>query len=102
MSQLPVFEYTVWNHSRHRGDLQYSTTLNWGTRHFKIVMAIGVKKLHIVLHDGPAAPLRLTVDFIDAPISELERFAFDSVVYYLSRATPLVDAIQDPLPYWQH
>jgi hypothetical protein len=39
---------------------------------------------------------------LDIRVADLHRFAFDSVVYYLSQATPLVDAIQDPLPYWQH
>ena len=102
MSQLPVFEDTVWDHFRHRGELQYSTTVKWGYRNYNLVMVIGMKKLHVFLYDGPARPLRLTVDLIPAPITELERFAFDSVVYYLSRATPLVDAIQEPLPFWQH
>lgn len=102
MSRLPVFEDTTWGHFRRNGELQYFTTINWGARRFKIVMVIGVKKLRIVLHDGEARPLRLTADFMVSSIIELERFAFDSVVYYLSQATPLVDAIQEPLPYWQH
>jgi hypothetical protein len=38
----------------------------------------------------------------DTRVADLQSFAVDSVVYYLSRATSLVDAIQDPLPYWQH
>lgn len=102
MSRVPVFEDTVWGYTRHNGELEYFTTINWGDRNFKIVMTIGMKKLLVVLYDWHARPMTLKVDLISASIPELERFAFDSVVYYLSRATPLVGAIQDPLPYWQH
>ena len=102
MSQLPVFEDTVWEFARHRGRLQYSTTINWGYREYRLVITIGVRNLHIDLYAGTVRSMTLTVDIIDSSITELERFAFDSVVYYLSRATPLVDAIQDPLPFWQH
>ena len=102
MSRLPVFEDTVWEFIRHRGKLQYFTTLSWGDRDYRLVMTLGVKKLHVDLYTADVRHMTLTVDMIDAPITELERFAFDSVIYYLSQATPLVDAIQDPLPFWQH
>lgn len=102
MSRLPVFEDTVWDHIRHNGELVYFTIISWGALNFKIVMTIGMKKLVVVLYDGIARPFILKTDIIVASIPELERFAFDSVVYYLSQATPLVDAIQEPLPYWQH
>ena len=102
MSRLPVFEDTVWEYFRHRGELQYWTTLKWGYRNYKIDMVIDTKKITVVLYDGPARPLTLKADFISTSITELERFAFDSVVYYLSQATPLVDAVQEPLPFWQH
>lgn len=102
MSRMPVFEDTVWEFARHRGRLQYSTTLSWGIHEYKLVMTIGARNLHIDLYAGTVRSMILTVDFIDASITRLERFAFDSVVYYLSQATPLVGAIQDPLPYWQH
>lgn len=102
MSRLPVFEDTTWNYTRHRGKLQYFTDLAWAGRDYRLVMTLGVKKLHIDLYTADVRRMTLTVDIIDAPIIELERFAFDSVVYYLSQATPLVDAIQEPLPFWQH
>ena len=102
MGRLPVFEDMVWEFIRHRGKLQYFTNLTWGDRDFRLVMTLGVKKLYVDLYTADVRHMTLTVDMIDAPISELERFAFDSVVYYLSQATPLVDAIQDPLPFWQH
>jgi len=102
MSRLPVFEDTTWDYTRHRGKLQYFTNFTWGDHDFRIVMSLGVKKLYVDLFSADVRRMTLTVDMIDAPILELERFAFDSVVYYLSQATPLVDAIQEPLPYWQH
>lgn len=102
MSQLPVFEDTTWNYTRHRGRLQYFTDLLWAGREYRIVMSLGTKKLYIDVYSSNVSRMTMTVDFIDAPLVELERFAFGSVIYYLSQATPLVDAIQDPLPYWQH
>lgn len=102
MSRLPVFEDTTWDYTRRRGNLQYFTSIAWGHRDFRIVMTLGVKKLHVDLYSADVRRMTMTVDIIDAPILELERFAFDSVVYYLSQATPLVDAIQEPLPFWQH
>lgn len=102
MSRLPVFEDTTWKFIRRRGKLQYFTDITWAGRDFRLVMALSVKKLHVDLYTADVHRMTLTVDMIDAPIIELERFAFDSVVYYLSQATPLVDAIQYPLPYWQH
>lgn len=102
MSRLPVFEDTTWKFTRHRGKLQYFTDLTWAYRDYRLVITIGVKKLHVDLYTADVRLMTLTVDMIDAPIVELERFAFGSVIYYLSQATPLVDAIQDPLPFWQH
>lgn len=102
MSRLPVFEDTTWRFTRHRGKLQYFTDLAWAGRDFRLVMTLGVKKLHVDLYTADVRRMTLTVDMIDTSIIELERFAFGSVVYYLSQATPLVDAIQDPLPFWQH
>lgn len=102
MSRLPVFEDTTWGYTRHRGKLQHFTNFTWGCHDFRIVMTLGVKKLYVDLYSSEARRMTLTVDMIDAPILDLERFAFDSVVYYLSQATPLVDAIQEPLPFWQH
>ena len=102
MSRMPVFEDTVWTFTRQRGKLQYFTTLSWGDRDYRLVMTLGVKKLHVDLYTADVRRMTLTVDFIDTSITELERFAFDSVVYYLSRATPLVGAFQEPLPFWQH
>lgn len=102
MSRLPVFEDTVWGYNRHRGKLHHFANVSWGDREYRVVMTLGVKKLYVDLYSADVRHMTLTVDMIDAPIVELERFAFDSVVYYLSRATPLVDAIQDPLPFWQH
>jgi len=102
MSRLPVFEDTVWEYTRHRGKLQYFTDFTWNDREYRIVTSLGVKKLHVDLYTVDVRRMTLTVDMIDASIIELERFAFDSVVYYLSQATPLVDALQEPLPYWQH
>ena len=102
MSRLPAFEDTTWWFTRHRGKLQYFTDLTWGRCDYRIVMSLGVKKIYIDLYTADVRRMTLTVDMIDAPIIELERFAFGSVIYYLSQATPLVDAIQDPLPFWQH
>lgn len=102
MSRLPVFEDTTWWFTRHRGKLQYFADLTWGRCDYRIVMSLGVKKIYIDLYTADVRRMTLTVDMIDAPIIELERFAFGSVLYYLSQATPLVDAIQDPLPFWQH
>lgn len=102
MSRLPVFEDTAWNYTRHRGRLQYFTELTWAGCEYRIVMSPGTKKLYVDLYSAAVRRMTLTVDMIDAPIIELERFAFGSVIYYLSQATPLVDAIQDPLPFWQH
>lgn len=102
MSLLPVFEDSTWGFNRHRGKLQYFTDFIWNDREYRIVMSLGTKKLHVDLYSVNVRRLTLTVDMVDASIIELERFAFDSVVYYLSQATSLVDALQDPLPYWQH
>lgn len=102
MSRLPVFEDTTWWFTHHRGKLQYFTDLSWAGRDYRIVMSLGVKKLYVDLYSADVHRMTFTADMIDAPIIELERFAFGSVIYYLSQATPLVDAIQDPLPFWQH
>lgn len=102
MTRLPVFEDTTWWFTRHRGKLQYFTDFTWNDREYRIVMSLGVKKLYVDLYTVDVRRMTLAVDMIDAPIIELERFAFGSVLYYLSQATPLVDAIQDPLPFWQH
>lgn len=102
MTRLPVFEDTTWEYTRHRGKLHYFTHLTWAGRDYRLVMTLGVKKLYVDLYSADVRRMTLTVDFIEAPIIELERFAFGSVIYYLSQATPLVDAIQDPLPFWQH
>lgn len=102
MSRLPVFEDTTWKFIRHRGKLQYFTDLTWDGRDFRLVMTLGVKKLHVDLFTADVHRMTMTVDMVDAPLIELERFAFGSVIYYLSQATPLVDAIQEPLPFWQH
>ena len=102
MSRLPAFEDTTWWFTRHRGKLQYLTDFEWSDREYRIVMSLGVKKLHVDLYSADVRHMTLTVDMIDAPIIELERFTFGSVIYYLSQATPLVDAIQDTLPFWQH
>lgn len=102
MNRLPVFEDTTWNFTRHRGKLQHFADLTWADRDYRIVLSLGVKKLYVDLYTVDVRRMTLTVDMIDAPIIDLERFAFGSVVYYLSQATPLVDAIQEPLPFWQH
>lgn len=102
MSRLPVFEDTVWSYTRHRGKLQYFADISFAGRDYRIVLVLGVKRLHVDLYSGTVRHMTMTIDMIDARLVDLERFAFGSVVYYLSQATSLVDAIQDPLPYWQH
>lgn len=102
MCQLPVFEDTTWKFTRHRGRLQYFTDLSWSGREYRIVLVLGVKKLHVDLYTSGVRRFTLTTDMLDARLIDLERFAFGSVIYYLSQATPLVDALQEPLPYWQH
>lgn len=102
MSRLPVFEDAVWGYTRHRGKLQHFTNLTWAGCDYRIVLTLGVKRLHVYLYSGTERRMTMTTDMIDTRLVNLERFAFDSVVYYLSQATPLVDAIQEPLPYWQH
>ena len=102
MSRLPVFEDTVWGCTRHRGNLQYFTTISWAGRDYRIVMSLGTKKLHVDLYSGTARRMTMTTDMIDTRIVDLQRFAFGSVIYYLSQATSLVDALQEPLPFWQH
>lgn len=102
MSHLPVFEDTTWDFTRRRGSLQYFTNITWAGREYRIVMSPGTKKLHVDLYSNTVRRMTLTTDMIDTRIIDLERFAFGSVVYYLSQATPLVDALQEPLPFWQH
>lgn len=102
MSRLPVFEDTVWGYTRHRGNLQYFTNISFAGRDYRIVLTLGVKKVHVDLFSNTERRMTMTTDMFDTRLVDLERFAFDSVVYYLSQATPLVDAIQDPLPFWQH
>jgi hypothetical protein len=101
MSRLPVFEDAVWDYTRHRGRLQYFTNLIWAGCEYRIVLTVGVKRFRVDLYSGTVRHMTATYLF-DIRVADLQRFAFDSVVYYLSQATPLVDAIQDPLPYWQH
>lgn len=102
MNRLPVFEDTTWSYTRHRGKLQYFTDITWCDRRYRIVISLGVKKLHVDLYLADVRHFTMTTDMIDAPLIDLERFAFGSVIYFLSQATPLVDAIQEPLPFWQH
>ena len=102
MSRLPVFEDTIWNSACHRGRVQYFTGLSWSGRDYRLVMTLGVKKFHVDLYTADVRRFTLTTDMIDTRIIDLERFAFGSVIYYLSQATPLVDALQEPLPFWQH
>lgn len=102
MSRLPVFEDTTWDYTRHRGNLQYFANLTWAGRVYRIVMSLGTKKLHVDLYSDTVRRMTMTTDMIDTRIIDLQRFAFDSVVYFLSQATPLVDALQEPLPFWQH
>lgn len=102
MSQLPVFEDTVWKPCRRRGKLQWFTDIAWAGRDYRIVLTLGTKKVYVDLFSDRSRRMTLIADMIRTRLVDLERFAFDSVEYYLSQATPLVDAIQDPLPYWQH
>lgn len=102
MNRLPVFEDTTWNFTRHRDKLQYFTDITWAERDYRIVMSLGTKKLYVDLFSNTVRRMTLTTDMIDTRIIDLERFAFGSVIYYLSQATPLVDALQEPLPFWQH
>ena len=102
MSRLPVFEDTTWNYTRHRGRLQYFTDFAWAGRDYRIVLSVGTKSFHVDLYSGTVRRMTMTTDMFDTRIVDLERFAFGSVVYYLSQATPLVDALQEPLPFWQH
>ena len=98
MSRLPVFEDMTWGYTRRRGSPQYFTTLDWGGREYRIVITLGVKMFHVDLYPDGVRHMTATYMFCihrDA----LKRFAFDSVVYFLSKSTPLVDAIQDPLPF---
>ena len=101
MSRLPVFEDTVWDYTRHRGNLQYFTNFTWAGSDYRIVLTVGVKRFCVDLYSGTVRHMTASYMF-DIRVADLQRFAFDSVVYYLSQATPLVDAIQNPLPYWQH
>lgn len=102
MNRLPVFEDTVWDYTRHHGTLQYFTNISFAGCEYRIVLGLGVKRFHVDLYSGTVRRMTMTVEMFDIRLVDLERFAFDSVVYYLSQATSLVDAIQDPLPYWQH
>lgn len=101
MSRLPVFEDTTWIYTRHRGKLQYFTNLIWAGRDYRIVLTLGKRRFYVDLYSGTVRHITATYMF-DIRVADLKRFAFDSVLYYLSQATPLVDALQDPLPYWQH
>lgn len=102
MNRLPAFEDTTWKFTRHRGNLQYFTDLSWAGRDYRLVMTLTTKKLHIDLHSSKARRMTMSIDMIDTNIVDLQRFALGSAVYYLSQATPLVDALQEPLPFWQH
>ena len=102
MSRLAVFEDASWKSTTHRGRVQYFTSLSWSGREYRLVMTLGVKKLHVDLYTADVRRFTLTTDMIAASVIDLERFAFGSVVYFLSQATPLVDALQEPLPFWQH
>lgn len=102
MSRLPVFEDTTWRSTRHRGKLQWYTDFTWINSDYRIVLTLGTKKAYVDLFSDRSRRMTMVVDMFRAPLVGLERFAFDSVVYYLTQATSLVDAIQDPLPYWQH
>lgn len=102
MSRLPVFEDTVWDYTRHRGTLQYFTNISFAGRDYRIVLTIGTKKVHVDLFSETVRRMTMTTDMFDTRLVDLERFAFCSVVYYLTQATSLVDALQEPLPFWQH
>ena len=101
MSRLPVFEDLTWNYTRHRGNLQYFTTLTWAGREYRIVITLGTKRFHVDLYSNTVRQMTANYKF-DIRVADIQRFAFDGVVYYLSQATPLVDAFQDPLPFWHH
>lgn len=101
MSRLPVFEDTVWNYTRHRGNLQYFTNFTWAGRDYRIVLTLGVKRFHVDLYSGTVRYMAATYMF-DMCVAALQSFAFDSVIHYLSQATSLADALQEPLPFWQH
>ena len=102
MSRLPVFEDTVWRPMRHRGRVQWFTDITWGGNDYRIVLTLGTKKVYVDLLSGHSHRMTMVADMLRTRLVDLERFAFDSVVYYLSQATPLVGAIQEPLPFWQH
>ena len=102
MSRLPVFEDTTWDYIRHRGNLQYFTHISFADRDYRIVITVGTKKFHVDLYLSTDRLMTMTTNMFDTRLVELERFAFGSVIYYLTQATPLVDALQEPLPFWQH
>ena len=102
MSRLPVFEDTVWRSARHRGKLQWFTDITWASNDYRIMLTLGTKKVYVDLLSGHSHRMTIVADIFQTRLVDLERFAFGSVVYYLTQATSLVDAIQDPLPYWQH
>lgn len=102
MSRLPVFEDTAWRSTRHRGRVQWFTNVTWAGHDYRIVLTLGTKKVYVDLLSGHSHRMTLVADMFRTRLVDLERFAFDSVVYYLSQATPLVDALQEPLPFWQH
>lgn len=102
MCELPVFEDSVWNYTRHRGKLQHFTDISFADRDYRIVLTVGVKKFHVDLFSGTARCMTMTTDMFDTRLVDLERFAFGIVVYYLTQATSLVGALQEPLPFWQH
>lgn len=102
MSQLPVFEDTTWRSTHHCGRLQWFTDITWAGHDYRIVLSLGTKKLYVDLLSGHAHRMTVVADMFCTRLVDLERFAFDSVIYYLSQATPLVDALQEPLPFWQH
>lgn len=102
MNRLPAFEDTTWKYTRHHGKLQYFADLTWSGREYRLVMVLGVKKFYVDLYTAGVRQFTMTTDMIDTRLIDLERFAFGSVIYYLSQATPLVDAVQEPLPFWQH
>lgn len=102
MSRLPVFEDTTWKPDRHRGKLQWYTDFTWGDCDYRIVLTLGTKKAYVDLFSSRARRMTMIADMFRTRLIDLQRFAFDSVVYYLSQATPLVGAIQEPLPFWQH
>lgn len=102
MSRLPVFEDTAWWPTRHRNKTQWYTDITWNGNDYRIVLTLGTKKVYVDLFSDRSRRMTMTVGMFISRLVDLERFAFDSVVYYLSQATPLVGAVQDPLPFWQH